>query len=52
MDVNGQNNISIWLKILKKISVLMFMTLIFMVPDNNVYANFNKNNLEKNEFKR
>ena len=49
MDVNGQNNISIWFKILKKVSVLMFMTLIFMVPDNNVYANFNKNNLEKNE---
>lgn len=49
MDVNGQNNISILMKILKKVSVFMFMTLIFMVPDNNVYANFNKNNLEKNE---
>ena len=49
MDVNGQNNISIWLKILKKVSVLMFMTLIFMVPDNNVYANFNTNILEENE---
>ncbi len=49
MDVNGQNNISIWLKILKKVSVLMFMTLIFMVPDNNVYANFNTRSLEENE---
>lgn len=49
MDVNGQNNISIWLKILKKISVLMFMTLIFIVPDNNVYANFNTRSLEENE---
>lgn len=49
MDVNGQNNISILMKILKKVSVFMFMTLIFMVPDNNVYANVNKNNLEKNE---
>ena len=49
MDVNGQNNISIWLKILKKVSVLMFMTLIFMVPDNNVYANFNTRRLEENE---
>ena len=49
MDVNGQNNISILMKILKKVSVFMFMTLIFIVPDNNVYANFNKNNLEKNE---
>ncbi|MDU5261391.1 MAG: peptidoglycan DD-metalloendopeptidase family protein [Clostridium celatum] len=49
MDVNGQNNISILMKILKKVSVFMFMTLIFMVTDNNVYANFNKNNLEKNE---
>lgn len=49
MDVNGQNNISIWLKILKKISVLMFMTLIFIVPDNNVYANFNTRSLEDNE---
>ena len=49
MDVNGQNNISIWLKVLKKISVLMFMTLIFMVPDNNVYANSNTRSLEENE---
>ena len=49
MDVNGQNNISIWLKILKKVSVLMFMTLIFMVPDNNVYANSNTRSLEENE---
>ena len=49
MDVNGQNNISIRLKILKKVSVLMFMTLIFIVPDNNVYANFNTNILEENE---
>lgn len=49
MDVNGQNNISIWLKILKKVSVLMFMTLIFIVPDNNVYANFNTRSLEENE---
>lgn len=49
MDLNGQNNISIWLKILKKVLVLMFMTLISIVPDNNVYANFNTNSLEKNE---
>ncbi|WP_297714306.1 M23 family metallopeptidase [Clostridium sp.] len=49
MDVNGQNNISVGLKILKKVSVFMFMTLIFMVPDNNVYANFNTNILEENE---
>lgn len=49
MDVNGQNNISIWLKILKKVSVLMIMTLIFIVPDNNVYAKFNTNSLEENE---
>ena len=49
MDVNGQNNISICFKILKKVSVLMFMTLIFMVPDNNVYANFNTRSLEENE---
>ena len=49
MDVNGQNNISICFKILKKISVLMFMTLLFIVPNNNVYANFNTNSLEENE---
>ena len=49
MDVNGQNNISICFKILKKVSVLMFMTLLFIVPNNNVYANFNTNSLEENE---
>lgn len=49
MDVNGQSNISMGFKILKKVSILMFMTLIFIVPDNNVYANLNTNSLEENE---
>lgn len=47
MDMKGQNNISIWLKILKLFSVVMFITLIFIVPYNNVYANLNTNRLEE-----
>ena len=49
MDVNGQNNISIWWKILKIVSVVMFINLIFIVPYNNVYANLNTIRLEENE---
>ena len=49
MDVNGQNNISIWTKVLKIVPVVMFITLIFIVPYNNVYANLNKIRLKENE---
>lgn len=49
MDVNGQSNISMGFKILKKVSILMFINLIFILPDNNVYANLNTNTLEENE---
>ena len=38
MDVNGQNNISIWPRMLKIVSVVIFITLIFIVPYNNVYS--------------
>ena len=49
MDVNGQSNISKGFKILKKVSIFMFINLIFILPDNNVYANLNTNTLEGNE---
>ena len=49
MDVNGQNNISIWIKILSIVSRSMFIILIFMLPYNNVYANLNTNKVEENK---
>ena len=49
MDVNGQNNISIWVKILSIVSRSMFIILIFMLPYNNVYANLNTNKVEENK---
>ena len=49
MDVNGQSNISMGFKMLKKVSILMFINLIFILPNNNVYANLNTNTLEENE---
>ena len=49
MDVNGQNNISIWTKVLKIVPLVMFITLIFIVPYNNAYANLNAIRLKENE---
>ena len=49
MDVNGQNNISIWTKVLKIVPLVMFVTLIFIVPYNNAYANLNAIRLKENE---
>ena len=49
MDVNGQNNISIWPRMLKIVSVVIFITLIFIVPYNNVYSDLNITRLEENE---
>ena len=49
MDVNGQNNLSIWIKILSIVSRSMFIILIFMLPYNNVYANLNTNKVEENK---
>ena len=49
MDVNGQNNISIWIKILSIVSRSMFIILIFMLQYNNVYANLNTNKVEENK---
>ena len=47
MDVNGQNNISIWPRMLKIVSVVIFITLIFIVPYNNVYSDLNITRLEE-----
>ena len=49
MDLNGQNDISRWLKISKITLMIILINFIFIAPNNNAYANLNTGKLEEDE---